>query len=405
MGLNMDDHIWRDTPALVEETLATYGMWDAVSFLLLSHSLRQSDYETWRMGDAACLQDVITGSKQDALDMLETALRHARSLDLTSAALTWTGWGKQSGKTLRLFYDHQLNAKFQLCFSPRTDRPQLDLFMDAPHTILLNRLRQALLNRSPEYDALLHRAQHEIAEEPALARLGIIRKALLIPSIENPAAWFTHLNETIAPAAREEFSRNHTDIMAPLWRAVAAAMRHISFNPARPDQHSSRALLLARDWEQCLESVAQVPDWFKHPGLHERRIAALSAMREYEAERAAWMLYCWHRPDTAAIALDTALGGANLHRCGLHGVWQQFSQMETEPDTEDFPALIALRFGANTAQSSIFEQATHTPGWRHYRQITELLSSEQHGDADIERRSDLKAGSPWLFQAFMATRH
>ncbi len=400
MGLNMDNHIWRDTPALVEETLATYGMWDAVSFLLLSHRLRQSNYEAWRMGDAACLQDVISGSKQDALEMLEAALLHTRSLDLASAAFTWSGWGKQSGKTLQLFYDHQLNARFQRCFSPRSNRPQLDLFMDAPHTILRNRLRQALLDRSDEYDALLHRAQHEIAEEPALARLNIIRNALLSPRIEDPVAWFIHLNETVAPAAHEEFSHRAIDIMAPLWRALANAMRDTPFNPAHPEQHASHALLLAHDWEDCQAQVLQIPNWHAYPCLHERRIAALASMREHDMEIAGWMVYCWCHPDSASQSLDQA----DLHGCGLHRLWQQFSQLETAPGVEYFPALIALRCGANTPQSTIFEHAAHTSGWRSYQQLTELLAREQGNGIDISGRSALQKRSPWLFQAFMATR-
>jgi len=398
--LDMNKTIWHDTPTLVEETLAAYGTWDAVSFLLISHLLRQSDYEAWRSGEAACLQDVMSGNRQRALEMLEAALLHVRSLGLSSSAATWHGWGDHSEKMLRLFYDHDLNTRFAVRFSPATDRPQLDLFMDAPHTILLNRLRKALLNRNPECDALFHRAQSEIAREPALARLNLIRQALSTPPTGDPIAWFVHLSRTIAPAAHEEFSHNHTDIMAPLWRAAAAAMRHMPFDPEHPELHSSQAWLLAHAWEQCLESVVQIPDWFEHPALHERRIAALSSMREHEQTRDAWMLYCWLCPDMAGKALDET----DLHSCGLHDLWQQFSQLEVEPGAEDFPALIALRFGADAVQSPLFEHAAHTPGWNHFRQMIELLSSEQHGDVDIERRSALKTSSPWLFRAFMAGR-
>jgi len=400
----MTEQIKHNTPALVEETLVTYGVWDTVSFLLVSHHLRQRDYEAWRMGGMTCLEDAIAGDSKPMMEMLNAALLHAESMGLIGESITWHGWGKHSGHTLRLFHDDARNARFQLRLSPTSNRPQLDLFMDAPHTILLNRLRQTLLSRSPEFDALFDRALDEIINEPALARLDVIRIAMTTPSLSRPVAWFNYLREVIAPACRDEFHHHSIDIMAPLWRAAAHAMLDsitIAFDPAHPDHHSSHAFLLAHDWEPCLASVEQIPDWLDQPALHTRRIAALSAMRQHETEREAWMMYCWRCPDHAA----TALNEANLHACGLHGLWQQFSQSETAPDITDFPALIALQHRTSPTQATIFEHAQHNQGWQHYQQITALLASEQQGDTDIPLRTALKTSSAWLFQAFMATRH
>jgi len=397
----MNKRIKRNTPALVEQTLANYGWWDAVSFLLISHRLRQVSYEAWRTGEVACLEDVVAGNPQRMVEMLEAALLHAQSMGLITASTTWGGWGKQSGQTLHLFHDDAINARFQVRLSPKVGRPQLDLFMDAPHIILLNRLRQALLNRSPECSSLFDRALDEIANEPALVQLDAIRAAMDTAHIENPSAWLTRLNEVIAPAARDEFAHRSIDIMAPLWRAAAAAMAAIPFSPEQPENHASQAFLLAHAWEQCLASVQQVPDWFEQASLHKRRITALSAMRDQEAERIAWMMYCWFCPNAAA----TALAEADLHACGLHGLWQQFSQLEHEPCIEDFPALIALQNQSDGDQAPIIEDARQTLGWQHYQQIITLLTSEQHGDADIALRSALKTSSAWLFQVFMASQH
>jgi len=396
----MNERIKRNTPAMVEQTLANYGVWDAVSFLLISHRLRQTGYEAWRTGEVAYLENAVAGNTQRIVEMLEAALLHAASMGLISAPHIWSGWGKQSGKILRLFHDDDLNSKFLVRLSPKADRPQLDLFMDAPHIILLNRLRQALLNRSPECDALFERALDEMANEPALAQLDTIRAAVATQCIENPAAWFTYLNDVIAPASHDEFSQRSMDIMAPLWRDAAEAMAHIPFDSEQPDNHASHAFLLAHAWEQCLISVEHIAGWFEHPSLHDRRITALSAMREHESERDAWMLYCWYCPDSSVTALDRA----DLHACGLHASWQHFSQLETEQSIEYFPALMALKRRLNNDQTPIFEHARHTNGWQYYQQITDLLASEQHGETDITRRSALKASSPWLFQAYMAAR-
>jgi len=219
----MNERIKRNTPAMVEQTLANYGAWDAVSFLLISHRLRQTWYEAWRMGEIACLEDAIAGNTQRILEMLEAALLHATSMQLITKPHTWSGWGKQSGQPLRLFHDDDLNCRFLVRLSPKADRPQLDLFMDAPHTLLLNRLRQALLYRQPERDALFDRALDEITNEPALARLDAIRAAITTQQIDHPVAWLRHLKEVIAPAVADEFPHNSLDIMAPLWRSAADA--------------------------------------------------------------------------------------------------------------------------------------------------------------------------------------
>ncbi|MDX8390742.1 MAG: hypothetical protein R8M38_09660 [Mariprofundaceae bacterium] len=395
MDGQMDERIRRNIPALVERTLANYGAWDAVSFLLLSHSLKQSAYEKWRMGEVAYLEDAVTSNDQRVLDMLEIGLEHARGMGLCSAVMTWHGWGV--AHPLQLFRDQEMNAKFQVRLAPKKNRRQLDLFMDAPHIVLLNRVRQALLNRSPERESLFDRAMNELASEPALIRLDAIRTAITTPRIDHPIAWFDHLTDVIMPAALDEFPHRSMDIMASLWRTAANAMVHIDFDPERPSHHASQAFLHANAWESCLESVAQIPRWFEHADLHDRRIAALSGMHEHEAETEAWMIYCWCCPNAAKAALIKA----DLYGCGLHRLWKQFSQLDPKQNIEDFPALIALQKQLNDKQPVIFEYAQDTLGWHHYQQMTSLLASEQHGEANIPLRTALKTSSPWLFHTFL----
>jgi len=397
----MNEHIKRNTPALVEQTLANYGAWDVVALLLSSHRLRQTKYEAWRIGEVPCLEDAIIGNTQRIVEILEAALQHALSMQLIMVPHRWGGWGKQSDKTLRLFHDDHLNSRFLVRLSPATDRSQLDLFMDAPHIVLLNRLRQALLNRSPECDTLFERALDEMANEPALARLDTIRAAMSIPSIDNPVVWFAYLNDVIAPAVYDEFPQHSMDIMASLWRDAADAMTDIPYDSDHPNEHASQAFLLAHAWEQCLFSVEHTANWFEQAKLHDRRILALSAMHEHQAERAAWMLYCWCCPGAAVGALSEA----DLHVCGLHDLWQQFVRLESDPGIECFPALVALKYQSNDDQALMVEYARHTRGRQYYQQIIDLLASEQYGDTDITRRSMLKTSSPWLFQAFMAARN
>ena len=394
-----DEKIGRNAPALVEQTLAEHGAWDVVSFLLTSHRLRQVEYEAWRMGNTPCLEDALAGNKSRILSLLEAAMTHALSMGLIAASVSWQGWGARAGQTLRLFHDDEINQRFQLRISPRSDRPQLDLFMDAPHTLLLNQLRQALLDRSPVIDTLFERAFDEIPNEPALARLDAIR-AVMRDAIDEPVARFRYLDEVIAPVAADEFPRRSLDIMAPLWRSTAEAISPLPFDPTLSVAHASEAWMRAHAWEACIASIEHTPDWHQHLCLHERRIVALSCMGKHDSVRRAWMLYCWLFPDRAAIALDSA----DLKHCGLQRLWRQFSQQEQAGPVDDFPALIALHFSGGELSDKAFESAHHTSGWLHYSIACKLLASESDGAVNLELRHALKKANPWLLRVFMATR-
>jgi len=398
----MQQQIARNTPSLVDQTVASYGSWDTIAFLLVTHDLHQREYEAWRMGEVAWLEDAMVGSPQDVVAMLKVALSYGQSIGLIAEPISWHGWGSCANQTLRLFHNDTLNSTFQCRLSPASGRRQLDLFMDAPHIVLLNQLRQAMRNRDPQQSTLFDRAFSTIADDPVLARLDTIRVAMATTKITDPLAWFTHLNETIAPAARDAFAQQSIDIMAPIWRTAADAMAQTTFDPLQPDLHASQALLLAHDWEQCIATIAQTPHWFEHAPLHGRRIAALSAMDAHQTLRTAWMAYCWHCPDDAA----TALNQADLHSCGLHGAWQQFSQLEHNPSIEDFPALAAiLAPSQDSPPPSAFIDEKQTKGWHHYQQVIALQQQERHHGTDITLRSALKTSRSWLLQAYMASHH
>jgi len=390
----------RTIPALVEQTLAEHGVWNAVVFLLSAHRLRQSDYEAWRLGNIVCLEDAIFGNRQRILEMLDTAWRHAEHMGLLTTSMIWTGWGHQEGTPLRLFHDADENTRFQIQLTPKADRPQLDLFMDTPKTILLNRLRRALLERDPECDVLFERALDDMPNEPSLARLDVIRAAMQSHVIENARSRFKYLDEVIAPAVMDEFGSRGMDILAPMWRASAVALQDTPFEPAHPDQHASEAWLRAHAWEQCVEAIESVTDWSRYSALHERRIAAITGMHPHpEDVRHAWAEFCWLCPQDAAKALDTA----DLHSCGLHRLWQQFSLMEPVQPVDAFPAFMRI-YGLHTSrQTTVSHEIQQTRGWQHDELLAGLISQEQKGNSDMGLRRRLKEANPSLLHAYMAT--
>ncbi len=95
----------------------------------------------------------------------------------------------------------------------------------------------------------------------------------------------------------------------------------------------------------------------------------------------------------------------DLRPDGLHGVWRQFTQLESACGEDaiaisDFPALIALRYPLQT-EPPLFAHAGGTIGWRHYQLLNRLSAAEQRGAPDIALRQSLKQNSPGLLRAFL----
>ncbi len=386
----------------MEQSVADRGHWDAVTFLLTCRLLRQRDYAAWCSGQITALEAAIDADPRWLDALLTTAMRYAeQQLKLTSIETTWRPWGDTDGDPLRLFHNDAQNQRFQKRLAPRRNRRQLDLFLDTPRTILLNRLRSAVRNRSADYHRLMRRARAELGNAPALTRLEAIHDALENETVADPIRWLERLMRVVIPAAKEEFPTGEYDVASPLWRAAAAAMVDLPFDPAHPEYHASYPLLQARDWEECLAAVDRVADWTAYPPLHHRRITALSAMGDHQAAREGWMLFCWLHPDAAASALATT----DLRPDGLHGVWRQFTQLESACGEDaiaisDFPALIALRYPLQT-EPPLFAHAGGTIGWRHYQLLNRLSAAEQRGAPDIALRQSLKQNSPGLLRAFL----
>ncbi|MDX8409235.1 MAG: hypothetical protein R8J84_04215 [Mariprofundales bacterium] len=398
----VDEQIRRDTPALVDQTLANHGSWDAVAYLLTNHYLPREAYESWRMGEVTFLEETQLNGQPHLLEILNAALTHAQEMGLESQPKTWHGWGEIAGQPLRLFRDEKTNRRFQLRLAPKAARIQLDLFMDAPQTMMLDRLRQMVLQRNRELATLFAQAHDQLGNHPSLEKLEAIHAAMEDLEITQPTAWFDYLDCVIAPAAAEEFPRRANDIMLPLWRAVAQAIAQLALDPHHSTtHHASEAWLRAQGWQQCLASIAHTTNWHTHTSLHQRRIAALTAIGEQTCAQQAWMLFCWLHPNDAATALERS----DLHACGMQWYWQQFTQLEPALSTENFPALIALHGKSGTEPPPAeFALAEQTPGWHHYQLIRDLLRHERPNFPDPNRRRALKASSPRLFLIFMATR-
>ena len=402
----MDRGWQQDVPVWVEQTLATSGRWEVVSFLLTAHLLARSDYEAWRLGEYETLDAAMAGRDlQEVAAMVLSALQDVDARPLTATAHRWYGWGACEGRHLRLFADAELEQRCLYCWSPQQDRAQLDLFMDAPRLVLLNRLRQAMVERSAQCEVLFDRAAAEIGDDASVARLEMIYAAMAQREIADPLVWLAYLQQTIVPAIHDEFPHCAADLLAPLWRRSAESLAERPFDPAHPQHHCSALWLQAEAYDAALEAVAAVPQWWRYAALHLCRIAVFQAQHDQQQVRAAWSLFCWVQPDAAGSALESA----DLHASGLARLWTMAGQLELP--VEDMPALLLLHdslqalsdLEAMVAGDAALADVVGD-GWQHYQMLRALLQSEATGACDVDARAALKAPAPALFRAFMATR-
>jgi hypothetical protein len=396
----MNQSIEFNTPAQVEQTLAAYGCWDVVNFLLTCNILKQEGYEAWRVGEHGCLEDALKVDLQYLFQLLDTAFAHARNLGLDQTSVEWNGWGDMGGKTLRLFHNDKYQQQFLMRLSPKRDRPQLDLFMDTSRNVLLNQIRTALLERSADLDSLFDRAFEEDPNDGELINLDVVRAVMQAQEVGNPIQWQNRLEKTIEPIVRELFPYRADDILAPLWRRMARAVEHLPFEPRFANFHASVAWFRARAWEQTLKSIENSPAWVQYPVLHQRRIAALIAMHEESRVRGACFDICWHCSDHA----EETFSSLDLCNCGLDRLWQSFLHLAHEPEAEIFPVWIKLG-NAGSLAVQFSDSSDETKGRKLFDLATELVISEAEKGEDMELRHQLKEYNPWLLQVYLSSKY
>ncbi|MEJ2610651.1 MAG: hypothetical protein P8179_11325 [Candidatus Thiodiazotropha sp.] len=321
----------------VDRLLFEQGVYQPLEMLFTEGRLMYADYEAWREGDGAYLEEKLFGSPEQSREMLQLAEAYAIELGLASELQRYTSW--VSGKRTELRFSSQLevNRCFQTAYRKSDEMPQLDLLMDSPGTTLANGIIQALLNRDVHEAAQLVEQLHEV--DPSHHQLGgfegLVEAACRATPLEEPLQELHYLLQELKPMAEEILGVSSHPFLVPFWRSLAQALDDMVFDDDYPERHASYASLQAEDWYQLKARIEQEANWRDHFVLLQRHGLASARLHQEVDALVSWFMICWRFPDQASSI--AAQRGSEWWRG-----WQCFLDLEPELPDEDFPAWLFI---------------------------------------------------------------
>lgn len=396
---------FREIRCAVDRLLLEQGVYSPVELLLAEGRLSFPDYEAWRCGQIATLEEALAGNPVRIRSLLKQAGEYAAMLGLRSELNEFLSWGSASGRALRLSGDAAFEALCCVHYRRGGNEIQLDLFMDNSGNVLANGVVVALASRRAEEAVrLVDRLLETDPSHPRLGRLEALCSATqrLSAPVADYFAESEYLEGCLEPLAAGELGVGARDFLAPFWRRMADALRGSPFVADMPLQHASYPLGRAHDWAGVKEAVLEDAAWQAHPVLRLRLADAAFRLGDRPAALAAWCRMCWDFPAEAGQALAS---GA-LPDKDLQPDWERYRDldMEPEPDTPFFPAWLLLeRIETRSALAAEEVLQAHAAG-RAYAAMHDLLAGGGAlSERTMELRQKLKQAHPGLFAIYMRT--
>jgi hypothetical protein len=395
-----------DLQAQVDAQLLEQGACSPLDMLIDSGRLIYSDYESWRQGEIGTLDDVLMGSPQKIQAQLEDIARYARSIGLVEQPQEFHGW-QAGGQPLRASRDPQLQRLIGSRYVPAQNAPQMDLFFDNPVVALTNGIVRALSARNlADAQRQLDRLYAQSPNHTDLAAFDRLVDALahLDREIEDVRQRSDYLLE-ITPAAKRLLGPQARDLLAPMWRQVADALRGEAFSPEDPNLHTSFALSQAQDWAGVSEAVRSETQWWTHLSLCLRLAQSAFYRRDRNEALRAWCHLCWHSPAQAAELLDRR----RQPDPAITALWLAFLDCEDDLEAQaadstltaaDFPAWLLLHEPALVQHLAENLPAGHTAGEEHFRCVHRCIQARRAGfrDEEMSLRKTLQRHHAGLFR-------
>jgi hypothetical protein len=396
MGLRRPPVPEFDTAA-IEHQLLTGGAFNPLSWLLDKGHLEYTDYERWRRGEEAALDELLHPGADQLLQQLRGLQRHAGKLGLEAQPQCYHVWsGERAGQVLTLSRRPELDQALSQLWTRAESIFQLDLFMDNQLTAVENQLIEQLATRQwnlalDSCDALASLApEHQwLGGYRRLSAFG--ERAQLEPEMLR-VEW-QELFEEIAPLASECLRQQVRDFLAPAWGRLARAMDGQPFDPARPEFHLSHIWAQLPDWSRVSSAILATPDWPQQFVLVQR----LARACQHRHPEHAVLLYCH------LLQLDepaaSALFDGPLIPVGLHQHWQAFNDLDDDLSPALFPAFVLLRQPGlrHVARDMLIPRFGHDS----FQICLELLEQKYLGGDEIVLRQRLKEVSPVLLAAYL----
>jgi hypothetical protein len=397
----------------IDTQILEQGAFAPLELLIESGRLSHGDYESWRRREIDSLDEVLMGSREKIRTQLECAAGYARSIGLIEQPQTYFGWDsaevEHGAEALRLSVEPQLHRLMGSRYVPAQTAPQLDLFFDNPVVVLTNGILRALSARNlRDAQRQLDRLYLQAPNHPDLASFDRLLAALehLDRPSDDPRQELAFLLE-ITPSAKRLLGWQARDLLSPLWRQLADALRSRAFSSAEPDLHSSFALVQAQDWPGAGDAVQREAQWWLHPPLCLRLARSCFYRQRRSDGLTAWFHLCWHSPATAAGALDDR----RQPDTGIGALWRQFVDCEEElgPNglpaeptltAADFPAWLLLREPGLNLQLTVDLPMGNSPAEDAYRIVHRWIDARRaiRTGEEMAMRKALQAEHPVLFR-------
>jgi hypothetical protein len=397
----------------IDTQILEQGAFAPLEFLIEAGRLIHRDYEGWRRREISSLDDVLMGSKEKIRAQLETAAGYARSIGLVEQPQTFYAWvsgaADHGNEPLRISADAQLHRLICSRYVPAQNAPQMDLFFDNPVVALTTGIVRALSARNlGETQRQLDRLYAQAPNHADLAAFDRLLAALghLDRAIGDPRQELEFLLD-ITPAAKRLLGWEARDLLSPLWRQLADALRSQTFLIGEPNLHRSFALIQAQDWPGAGDAVQREPRWWLHAPLCLRLAQSCFYQQRRSDALIAWFHLCWRAPAEAAEALDNR----RQPDTGISALWRWFVDCEeelwpngvpTEPalTAADFPAWLLLREPGLNLQLAVDLASGNTPAEATYRTVHRWIDARRANRTadELALRKTLQADHPVLFR-------
>ncbi len=387
----------------VDQLLLEQGEFLPLEFLLLEGRLNYSDYEAWRNGELVTLDSALFGNAEHIQQQLQQAAAYLQQRGWQAQTIHYMAWhhdlAQTLSKPLRFSENNDLDGYFHKRYDKPRDRPQMDLFTDAPATSLVNGIIQELIDRnSPEARRLLE-GLYDTA--PDHIRLGELDRLVgAAESLDSPvndiAADLRILQEHLVPLAQDLLGKGSRNLLIPLWRRLSSALEAQPYQITQAELHLSYTAGQAQDWAVVLQAVESEHDWKSDPILLVRHAQACELLHHPADALQSWFWLLWQYPEQC----DALESGANQQ---LRQHWIAFLELDIELAVQSFPAWLLIRKPGLTSTMPDPALDTASPG--SYRVVYRLqrrpLTENKRDSGDIALRAQLKQQDPVLFQHFL----
>ena len=290
-----------EAQSAMQQLLAEHGSCSSLELLLATNRLAYEDYRAWRRGERETLDGALRGGAQDIQALMRRMHRWAASLNLKEQSTSLYGIDDCAGAELVVSEIAALDASLRMEFSAAADRAQLDIFLDTSETAATSDVVTALASRDAA--AARARLQHLASINPdnwAIADAGSLLEALQAPppgDVEQAYRRLALMERRWLPAACAVMRGAGRDFLAPMWRALAAALESAPFDPTQPHRHAGWAYLNGLDWANAKRSIEAADGYRSQPSLLGWLAAAQWRLRDRKAALELWFELCWRHPD------------------------------------------------------------------------------------------------------------